>query len=246
MRGVLSRLLLPALLFLGLSCVSTVAQNDNNAPLNNVAVVKLVKAGFKEKTIIAIIGTRSPRFDLSADRLIELKQMGVSEEIILAMIARQDGGTFDNGDFSSGLGIDKPASSSTGNDRAAIFGSTGDSRSGNKSRGGNSSTAGDTVTTGSATVRIIGPPTEAGAPLRLERTRPLTNDSIVELVEGGFSDGTIIRRIEQSAVEFDLSPLKVTALKKRRVNDRIIAAMKAAMGDADDGKSAPASNDSNR
>ena len=61
----------------------------------------------------------------------------------------------------------------------------------------------------------------------------MTNDSIVELVEAGFSEGTIIRRIEQSPVEFDLAAEKLEALRKRRVSDKVVAAMRAAMGEED-------------
>jgi len=87
------------------------------------------------------------------------------------------------------------------------------------------------VTTGSATVRIIRPPSEAGGMPKLEKTPSLTNDSIVELIEAGFSEGTVIRRIERSPVEFDLSPDKVAELRKHSVTPRILAAMKTAMGD---------------
>src|SRR5262245_49206725 len=66
------------------------AQN-REAPLTNAAVVKLVKAGFKEKTIVLMIAARQPNFDLSPDRLIELKRSGVSENIIIAMLSRQEG-----------------------------------------------------------------------------------------------------------------------------------------------------------
>ncbi len=76
------------------------------------------------------------------------------------------------------------------------------------------------------------PPAEAGgaSALKLEKTPTLTNDSVVELVEAGFSEGTIIRRIEQSPVGFDLSPAKMAELRKRRVTEPIIAAMRVAMG----------------
>ena len=101
-----------------------------------------------------------------------------------------------------------------------------------RSRGGTNSGADDTITTGSATVRILRPPTEAGGgPAKLEKTQSLTNDSVCELVEAGFSEGTIIRRIENSPVEFDLSAAKVEELRKRRVSEKIITAMKTAMGD---------------
>ena len=65
----------------------------------------------------------------------------------------------------------------------------------------------------------------------MEKAKTLTNDSIVELVEAGFSEGTIIRRIEQSPVEFDLATAKLEELRKQRVSEKILAAMKVAMGD---------------
>ena len=58
--------------------------------MTNASVVKLVKAGFKEKTVIAIIGSRPNVFNLDAEQLIQLKRQGVSEDIILAMLATQD------------------------------------------------------------------------------------------------------------------------------------------------------------
>src|SRR5262245_21878619 len=70
------------------------AQNNNQQTqtvLTNEAIVKLTKAGFKEKTIISIINARIPNFDLSPDRMIELKRNGVTEKIIVAMLARQEG-----------------------------------------------------------------------------------------------------------------------------------------------------------
>jgi hypothetical protein len=112
-----------------------------------------------------------------------------------------------------------------------IFGSSGGSHGRVRSRGANGGADNDTQTTGSATVHIIRTPTEGDAPAKLERTPTLTNDSIVELVEAGFSEGTIIRRIEQSPVEFDLSAAKLAELRKRRVSEPVIAAMRAAMGD---------------
>ena len=111
-----------------------------------------------------------------------------------------------------------------------IFGSGSGSKSETKSRGGGGGNQGETTTTGSATVRIIRPPSEAGgASLKLEKTPTLTNESIIQLVEAGFSEGTIIKRIEDSPADFDLSPEKLTELRKRRVTDAVITAMTAAM-----------------
>jgi hypothetical protein len=219
-------------LCLGPSQSATAQIGTAEAPLTNAGIVKLVQADFKEKTIIAIIGSRPSRFDLSTERLIELKRNGVSEKIILAMLARQQGVDFDGNWKNS-------AEAGTATD---IFGSSGGVRGNTQSRGGNSSGAADSVSTGSATVRILRPPSEADAPIKLERVATLTNDSIVELIDAGFSEGTIIRRIERSPVEFDLSPAKLTDLRKHRVTDKILSAMKAASGDTGDAKTATGSN----
>ena len=223
---------------------TTLLAQQKETPLTNAAVVKLAKAGFKEKTIISIISARLPAFDLSPDRMIELKRSGVSEKIIVAMLARQEGmDPFDDeswGEDMSMGSMELPKGSNSGNGAGNgsdpgtnIFGSSGGARGETRSRAGNGSLSGETVTTGSATVRILRPPTEAGSagPTKLEKAKTLTNDSIVELVEAGFSEGTIIRRIEQSPVEFDLAGAKLDELRKQRVSEKILAAMKVAMGD---------------
>ena len=211
-----------------------------DGPLTNAEVIKLVKAGFKEKTIVLIIAARIPNFDLSPDRMIQLKRAGVGENIIVAMLARQEGNEVPTDDSSWGddpFFEKKPdlKGGTKGSDGSTdIFGSSSGSRQSNSSRTGNGAASGESNLSGSATVRIIKPPTEAGgaaAPSKLEKTKSLTNDSIVELVEAGFSEGTIIRRIEQSPVEFDLAEARMEELRKRRVSDKVLAAMKAAMGE---------------
>jgi hypothetical protein len=238
-------------LFTSVSCTCVWAQSRQSTPLTNASIVKLVRAGFKEKTIVSIIGTRAPNFDLSPERMIDLKRSGVSERVILAMLSRQQGVELgddswsDDTFFDEGLGMkskDSGKQPDTGSGSVDIFGSSGGVRGSSRSRGVNGSVSGDTETTGSATVRIIRPPAEAGAQLKLDNPPPLTNDSIIELVEAGFSEGTIVRRIEQSPVEFDLSPEKLAELRKHLVSDKILAAMKTAMGDDSSlSKTAPAS-----
>ncbi|MEP6570889.1 MAG: hypothetical protein ABJC10_14050 [Acidobacteriota bacterium] len=246
---------------LNLSGSSATAQTSaTHDLLTNTAIVKLVKADFKEKTIIAIIGSSPTSFDLSTERMVELKKAGVSERIILAMLARQQGvdvdeNWSDDNFFNRGTDSQKidqengpaknPAASGNSTD---IFGSSGGFHGSTRSKGGNSSGGGDTITTGSATVHILRPPSEAGAPPKLDRVAALTNDSIMELIEAGFSEGTVIRRIEQSPVEFDLSPAKLAELRKHRVTDKILSAMKIATGDTSDSdsKTAPHSNGTSR
>ena len=242
------------LILLGLSWAVPAQTSGNDVPLTNAAVVRLVKADFKEKTIIAIIGSRLSHFDLSTERMIELKRSGVSEKIILAMLAHQQGLEFDenwsdDAFFKPGAGqpMDKQTAPGGGQPDSSgstdIFGSSAGSRASSQTRGGGGGSAsGDTITTGSATVRILRPPSEGAAPPKLERVATLTNDSIVELVEAGFSEGTIIRRIEQSPVEFDLSPAKLSDLRKHRVTEKILTAMRAAAGDPNESKTASGSN----
>lgn len=230
---------IPVLALCGLFFLSSVAaQQRSEAPLTNAAVVKLVRAGFKEKTVIAIIQSRPNRFDLDPDRLIDLKRNGVTENIILTMLALGEplptGEEWSDDSFfkRNGRANERGGADPRGGE-SEIFGSSGGSKSQTSGRGISGGNQGETTTTGSATVRILRPPAEAGgAALKLERTPTLTNESIIQLVEAGFSEGTIIRRIEDSPADFDLSAPKLTELRKRRVTDAIITAMTAAMDDS--------------
>jgi len=240
MKSFFPTILITVLLLAG-SAFGVQTQSKQEGPMTNAEVIKLVKAGFKEKTVVLIIASRIPNFDLSSDRMIQLKRAGVNENIIIAMLARQEGTDVPT-DESTAWGddpffnskIDPKDGSAKGSDGSTnIFGSSSGVRQKNSTRTGNGSASGESDLTGSATVRILRPPAEAGngSSAKLEKTKSLTNDSIVELVEAGFSEGTIIRRIEQSPVEFDLAADKLEALRKHRVSDKVIVAMKAAMGE---------------
>jgi len=236
--------------------VADVSQEGAEAPLTNASIVKLVRAKFSEKTVIAIIRVRRVNFDLSPDRLIELKKNGVGERIILTMLARSEGemlsarGDDDAGDaFADDPFFDGMRGNSTGAKDAGqppggqsdpnevnIFGSSGGARGRSRSSTGRGAAEGDMQTNGSASVRILRTPVEAGgaaggAEPKLERTPTLTNESVIELVEAGFSEGTILRRIENSPVEFDFTNVKLAELRRRRVAEPIINAMRAAMSE---------------
>lgn len=232
----------------GHATAASAAQSDAETPLTNTSIVKLVRAKFSEKTVIAIIRVRPVRFDLSPDRLIELKKNGVGERIILTMLARSEGDAFAARDDAGAAFEDDPFFDGTRAPNRApeasrpnaqndpnetnIFGSSGGVRGRSRSSIGGGAAEGDTQTTGSASVRILRPPAEAGgAEPTLERTPTLTNDSVIELVEAGFSEGTIIRRIESSPVEFDFAPAKLAELRRRRVGETVINAMRAAMNE---------------
>ncbi|MGH9881039.1 MAG: hypothetical protein ACRD6N_06345 [Pyrinomonadaceae bacterium] len=247
MKNVFSKAMLLLTVGAAIFASSASAQERSEAPLTNTAIVKLVRAGFKEKTVIAIIRSRPNKFDLAPERLIELKRNGVSENIILNMLALDgsqlvdEDGWGDDEAFFRSKGATRPKSGTSDSGGGMdIFGSGGGSSSQTRSRGGRVSGQGETTTSGSATVRILRPPSEAGGTqLKLEKTPTLNNDSIVTLVEAGFSEGTIIKRIEDSPADFDMSPAKLQELRKRRVSEAIIAAMTAAM---DDGSKPAAAN----
>jgi len=242
MKSFFPTILITFCLLLGGAVAYGQQSKKDEGPMTNAEVIKLVKAGFKEKTVILIIASRLPGFDLSSDRMIQLKRSGVSENIIVAMLTRQDGNDIPTDDtswaddpfFKSNADPKGDGNKGSSDPGTSIFGSSTGSRQSTRSRGGNGSASGDSQLTGNATVHILKPPTEAGgsdAPAKLEKTKSLTNESIVELVDAGFSEGTIIRRIEQSPVDFDLAPEKLDALRKKRVTDKVLAAMKAAMGE---------------
>jgi hypothetical protein len=224
----MNRFLIATLLALSVFAGSAAAQQSSEPLLTNASIVKLVKAGFKEKTVITIISNRPNKFDLDPEQLIQLKRQGVSENIILAMLALQNATPMVNEDEQ--WASDEQFFRSPGG--TGIFGSGSSSQSKTETRGGTGGAQNAGTITGSATVRIIKPPAEAGgaATPKLEKTPALTNEGVIKLVEAGFSEGTIIKRIEESPVEFDLSPAKVEELHKRRVSDAIIAAMSVAMG----------------
>jgi hypothetical protein len=231
----MKQLFIVTCLCLSLFAVGNAQQPD--APLTNASVMKLVKAGFKEKTVIAIINSRSSEFKLDTEQLIELKRNGVNENIILAMLSSQMGTPIMSEDEWAGdpffKDLKKPDGGDSQNQGSSIFGSGGSSQSQSQSRAGRGGNQNEGSVSGSATVRIIKPPVEGGenAALKLEKTPTLNNEGVIRLVEAGFSEGTIIKRIEESPADFDLSPAKVADLYKRRVTEPIIAAMTAAMGD---------------
>jgi hypothetical protein len=222
-------------------CLSLFAVGHAQQPeplLTNAGVIKLVKAGFKEKTIITIISNRPSNFKLDTEDLIVLKRNGVNENIIMAMLSSHMGSTivtneddWDNDGFFKDL--KKP--NGAGDSQAQgtnIFGAGGNSKSESRSRSGLGGNQNEGNVTGSATVRIIKPAVEGGenTTAKLEKSPTLNNEGVIRMIDAGFSEGTIIKRIQESPVDFDLSPGKLEELFKKRVTDAIIAAMREAMG----------------
>ncbi len=61
-------------------------------PLDNSAVIKMVKAGLSADIVVATVNSQPGHYDLSPDGLIALKKAGASDAIISALIARNNGG----------------------------------------------------------------------------------------------------------------------------------------------------------
>jgi len=88
----MSKSILAAFLCASIFAIGALGQQPQpDGPLTNASVVRLVKAGFKEKTIIAIINNQPSNFKLDTEQLIRLKRDGVNENIILAMLSSQTG-----------------------------------------------------------------------------------------------------------------------------------------------------------
>ena len=61
---------------------------DAQESLNNETMLKLVKAGIGEDTIVAMVNQQPGKYSLSTDNIITLKNAGVSDKVIGAMISR--------------------------------------------------------------------------------------------------------------------------------------------------------------
>ncbi len=59
--------------------------------LNNNSVIKMVRAGLSDDVIVATINANAGSYDTSPDALIALKQAGVSDKVIAAIVGRGAG-----------------------------------------------------------------------------------------------------------------------------------------------------------
>ncbi|MGH9844749.1 MAG: hypothetical protein ACREEM_39025 [Blastocatellia bacterium] len=219
--------------------------------LTNDSIIDLTKARFKENTIVTLIRTSETAFDISTPKLVELKKRGVAERVISEMIARanmgvqaqrmsslrddeffaKDDDAFFNGPIFKEVPTEKEAKRRE--DEMSIFGSQSGSKSGTRSRGlggPNGDRQNQSEVLGSASVRIIRPQSESGGgEPKLQRAAKLDNKGVLDMIQAGFSEGTIIRKIESSQVDFDLSPKSLTDLRQNRVSEKVIKAMTTAM-----------------
>ncbi len=243
-------LVLLALLTVSTATGAQAQTTGSNEVLTNESIVNLAKAKFKESTILTLIRTSETRFDISTPKLVDLKKRGVSERVISEMISRtnmniaaqrwgslkddeffsKDDEAFFKGPIFKELPSEKDARRRE--NEAQIFGGSSGSKSGQRSRGpgANGDRQDQSEVLGSASVRIIRPPSEASsAEPKLQRAPKLDNKGVLDMIQAGFTEGTVIRKIETSQVDFDLSPKAVAGLRQNRVSEKVIKAMTTAM-----------------
>src|SRR4051812_11838713 len=59
------------------------------APLTNDDILQMTKGGLQESTVVSAIQAGDTNFDLSVQNLLSLRQAGVSEKVLGAMLAAQ-------------------------------------------------------------------------------------------------------------------------------------------------------------
>ena len=69
--------------------VATASAQQEQRPLANDDVVKMVKGGLPESTVVSAIRANPTNFDISVDALISLRQAGVTQPEMDAMIAAE-------------------------------------------------------------------------------------------------------------------------------------------------------------
>ena len=82
----------------GLDAFECMAQSEKS--ITNADVVELVKAGLPDSTILLLIETSRPEFDLSADALEALKAGGVSDELLDSIEGSRAAGKASNAETS--------------------------------------------------------------------------------------------------------------------------------------------------
>lgn len=92
-----NKFLLTCLFVFALFMTANVKVFAQDETMSNSEVISLVKAGLNNSLIINKIRTSKTNFDLSTDSLIKLKQAGVSDDIVTAMLEAKSGKTTASG-----------------------------------------------------------------------------------------------------------------------------------------------------
>ncbi len=99
------------------------------APMTNDDVIKMVKGGLSDTTVLQAIDAAEPGFDTSPDGLVNLKQGGVGEAVIQRIMAKKSGAPAAKAPACPECGtvtgireIDKPRKVGTGTATGAVIG----------------------------------------------------------------------------------------------------------------------------
>ena len=83
--------LLVFFLLAGFICLASALPAAAQETMNNDEVITLTKAGLNPTLIVGKIRTSKTNFDLSTDSLVKLKQAGVSDDVVAAMLEAKSG-----------------------------------------------------------------------------------------------------------------------------------------------------------
>lgn len=72
-------------------CIASAMPASAQDTMNNDEVISLTKAGLNPSLIVGKIRTSKSNFDMSTDALIKLKQAGVSDDVVAAMLEAKSG-----------------------------------------------------------------------------------------------------------------------------------------------------------
>jgi outer membrane lipoprotein SlyB len=95
------------------------------APMTNDDVIKMVKGGLGDATVLQAIEGAEPAFDTSPDGLVKLKQGGVSDAVIQRILGRKNTTTSACANCGTVTGIreiEKPRKVGTGTAAGAVIG----------------------------------------------------------------------------------------------------------------------------
>ena len=94
---------------------------QSKKPLTNADVVQMVKAGFDEQTVVKAIQANGTHFDVSPQALVALKNSGVSQMIIQAMLssATKENGATEEGGSAAGA-TESPSPAANPNDPKSL------------------------------------------------------------------------------------------------------------------------------
>jgi hypothetical protein len=85
------QIVLLALLLFYPSATVSCANNDKQEVLTNDSIVRMVKAGLSENVILEMIKSNPGNYSLTSNSLIQLKQQGVTDKMLSAMMAKKSG-----------------------------------------------------------------------------------------------------------------------------------------------------------